>query len=67
MFGELVQWCLVDEVVKSHGGSMKIERVMAMYINVWLICFYPRLSAKILLVTDNGNLTFYSEVQVVLH
>ena len=45
-FCEHVQWSSVDKVMEYHGGGMKTERVMNMYIQVWVIP-YPQCSSEV--------------------
>ena len=47
MLGVHVHYCLVDNVVKFHGGVMKIEQVITMYMKVRSILFYPQCLATV--------------------
>ena len=53
-FGEHGQWSLVDKIMEFHEGGKKIERVINVYMNVWVIS-HPRRSAR-------GNVVLHSWV-----
>ena len=48
MLGEHVHCCSVGNVMKFHGGVMKIDQVIiTMYMKVWSIPFYPQCLATV--------------------
>ena len=46
IFSEHVPKVLIDKVVKFHGDSVKIYRVIYISIKVWMT-FYPRHTVKV--------------------